>query len=106
MFIFIKREVIIAMLSVNEMCLFFIKLFIQRIIQFDMFFLRRLCNNRFFEHVIVNVDYIHAQKRRYFVFFHVSDCVNLFDEQFQRRFAIFALAIAHLRREKHVVSFR
>jgi hypothetical protein len=56
--------------------------------------------------VIVNFDYIHAQKRRYLVFFHVSDCVNLFDEQFQRRFAASAFAIAHLRREKHVVSFR
>jgi hypothetical protein len=56
--------------------------------------------------VIVNVDYIHAQKRRYLVFFHVSDCVNLFDEQLQRRFATSALAIAHLRREEHVVSLR
>ncbi len=56
--------------------------------------------------MIVNVDYIHVQERCYFVFFYVSDCVNLFDEQFQRRFAISAFTIAHLRREKHVVSLR
>ncbi len=31
--------------------------------------------------MIVNVDDIHVQKRRYFVFFHVLNCVNLFDEQ-------------------------
>ncbi len=56
--------------------------------------------------MIVNVDYIHAQKRRYFVFFHVSHCVNLFNEQLQRRFATSAFTIAHLRREEHVMSLR
>jgi hypothetical protein len=44
-----------------------------------------------FEHMIVNVDYIYAQKRRYLVFFHVSHNVNLFNEQFQCDFAIFVL---------------
>jgi hypothetical protein len=32
MFIFIKREIIIKMFNVNEICLFYIKLFAQRII--------------------------------------------------------------------------
>ncbi len=45
MFAFIKRDVIVEMFSVSEMCLFFIKLFVQRIIQFDMLLLRKLCNN-------------------------------------------------------------
>jgi hypothetical protein len=79
MFIFIKREIIIKMFNVNEMYLSFIKLFVQRIIQCDMSFLRELC--KFFsQHMIIDVDYIHAQKRRYLVFFHVSHCVNLFDK--------------------------
>jgi hypothetical protein len=47
MFVFIEREIIVAMFNVSEMCLFFIKLSVQRIIQFDMFLLRRLCNNFF-----------------------------------------------------------
>ncbi len=45
MFIFIKRDVIVKIFNVNEMCLSFVKLFVQRIIHFDMFFLRKLCNN-------------------------------------------------------------
>jgi hypothetical protein len=47
MFALIKRNVIVALLSVSEMCLSFIKLFVQRIIQFDMFLLRKLCSNLF-----------------------------------------------------------
>jgi hypothetical protein len=54
--------------------------------------------------MIVNVDYIHVQKRRYFVFFHVLNYVNLFNEQFQRRFATSAFAFVYLRRKKHIVS--
>ncbi len=72
MIVFIKCDVIVEMFSVSEMCLFRIKFFVQRIIHFDMFLLRKLCNNRviiFFENVIVNVDYIHVQKRCYLVFF-------------------------------------
>jgi hypothetical protein len=45
MFVFIEREVIVTMFNVSEMYLFFIKLFVQRIIQFDILFLRKLCNN-------------------------------------------------------------
>jgi hypothetical protein len=30
--------------------------------------------------MIVNLDNVHAQKRNHFIFAHVSDCVNLFDE--------------------------
>jgi hypothetical protein len=30
MFIFIEREIIVAMINESEMCLFFIKLFVQR----------------------------------------------------------------------------
>ncbi len=37
-FVFIERDVIVEIFSVSEMCLFFIKLFVHRIIHFDMFF--------------------------------------------------------------------
>ncbi len=47
MFAFIERDVIVEIFSVNEMCLFFIKLIVHRIIHFDMSFLRKLCNNLF-----------------------------------------------------------
>jgi hypothetical protein len=32
--------------------------------------------------MIVNFDNVHAQKRDHFVFAHVSDFVNLFNEKF------------------------
>jgi hypothetical protein len=44
---FILRMNVVSSLIINVMCLFFIKLFVQVIIQFDISFLRRLCMNRF-----------------------------------------------------------
>ncbi len=55
-------------------------------------------------HMIINVDYVHVKKRRYFVFFHVLNNVNLFNEQFQCNFATFNFAIDYLKNEKHVVN--
>ncbi len=57
---------------VNIMCLFFIKLLIQVIIQFDISFLRRLCINRFRD------TWLYA-----FATFMFSSVINLFLLMFQ-----------------------
>jgi hypothetical protein len=56
--------------------------------------------------VIICFDYIHAQQRRYLVFAHVSDRVNLLREQFQDCLATAALALTHLTDEKKTISLR